>query len=204
MKTIGITGGVGCGKSKVLEYINNNYNCLIILADDIGNKVKEPGNACYDELISILGMGVLNNDGMIDKKKMADMIFNDELLLQRVNNVIHPAVEKYFIELKDQTKEKGIIDYFFIEAALLIECGYRKHVDELWYIYADERVRRQRLKESRGYSDSKIDSIMSAQLSEEQFRQSCDRVIDNSKELIETYKQIDEFMRIIGENSGRQ
>lgn len=204
MKTIGITGGVGCGKSKVLEYINNNYNCLIILADDIGNKVKEPGNACYDELISILGKGVLNNDGMIDKKKMADMIFNDDLLLQRVNNVIHPAVEKYFIELRDQTKEKGIIDYFFIEAALLIECGYRKHVDELWYIYADERVRRQRLKESRGYSDSKIDSIMSAQLSEEQFRQSCDRVIDNSKELIETYKQIDEFMRIIGESSGRQ
>ena len=72
------------------------------------------------------------------------------------------------------------MDYLFIEAALLIENGYDKIVDEMWYVYADEEVRRQRLKTTRGYSDSKIDDILKGQLSDEEFRQHADFVIDNS------------------------
>ena len=83
------------------------------------------------------------------------------------------------------------MDFLFIEAALLIECGYDKIVDELWYIYADKEVRRQRLKESRGYSDEKIDNIFKNQLSEDKFRSHCKVVIDNSGTLEDTCKQID-------------
>lgn len=200
MKTIGITGGVGCGKSKILEYISKNCNCRIILADDVGNKLKEPGEVCYFKLIELLGEDVIDLESphkAIDKKKMAAAIFNDEELLLKVNDIIHPAVTEYILNQKEIEKEKGLIDYFFIEAALLIECGYRNYVDELWYIYADERTRVERLISSRGYSESKIASIMASQLSEEEFRENCDYVIDNSGSLEETYKQVNERIGLV-------
>lgn len=200
MKTIGITGGVGCGKSKILEYISKNCNCRIILADDVDNKLKEPGEVCYFKLIELLGEDVIDLESphkAIDKKKMAAAIFNDEELLLKVNDIIHPAVTEYILNQKEIEKEKGLIDYFFIEAALLIECGYRNYVDELWYIYADERTRVERLISSRGYSESKIASIMASQLSEEEFRENCDYVIDNSGSLEETYKQVNERIGLV-------
>lgn len=190
MLTIGITGGVGCGKSKVLEYIKNNYNCKIILSDDVANQIKEPGEACYEPLIKLLGNDILGEDSYIDKKKMAAKIFADESLLQKVNDILHPAVKEYILATKADEAKKGEIDYLFVEAALLIECGYNEHVDEMWYIYASVQERTRRLKESRGYSDEKIKAIMDAQLSEEQFRAGSDFVIDNGGSLESTYEQI--------------
>lgn len=190
MLTIGITGGVGCGKSKVLEYIKNNYNCKIILSDDVANQIKEPGEACYEPLIKLLGNDILGDDSYIDKKKMAAKIFADESLLQKVNDILHPAVKEYILATKADEAKKGEIDYLFVEAALLIECGYNEHVDEMWYIYASVQERTRRLKESRGYSDEKIKAIMDAQLSEEQFRAGSDFVIDNGGSLESTYEQI--------------
>lgn len=193
MITIGITGGVGCGKSKVLDYIRDNYNCRIILADDIGNKVKEPGESCYQPMIDLFGDEIIDKndpDGNFDKKMIAQKIFSDQSLLQKINDIIHPAVKEYFLKEKEMETEKGKIDFLFLEAALLIECGYNQYVDEMWYIFADEEVRRERLKISRNYSDEKIDSIMKSQLSEEEFRGNSDFVIDNTGDLEETYKQI--------------
>ena len=86
------------------------------------------------------------------------------------------------------------MDYFFLEAARLIECGYRSVVDEMWYIYCDLAVRRERLKKSRGYSDEKIDSILSSQLTEAEFRSGSDVIIDNSGNLEDAYRQIREAL----------
>ena len=195
MKTIGITGGVGAGKSLILEYLEKTYNCRVLLADQVAHIVKEPGQTCYDGLVELLGKAVLCPDGTIDKGKMAQIIFSDVALLQKVNGLIHPAVETYIMEQIRLEKEAGKLDYFFVEAALLIECGYDRHLDEIWYIYADQKVRRARLKESRGYSDEKIDSIMDSQLTEEAFRTHCKQVIDNSGSPEQTYKQIDQILR---------
>lgn len=190
MITIGITGGVGCGKSKVLEYIRDNYNCRVILADDVGNKVKEPSQACYEPLIELLGEDIVGEDSFIDKRAMAAKIFGNDELLEKVNEIIHPAVKNYFLEQKEFEEQKGKLDYLFLEAALLIECGYKSYVDEMWYIFAPEDIRSERLKNSRGYSDEKIKAIMAAQLTEEQFRAGSDFVIDNGGSLENTYEQI--------------
>ena len=191
MKIIGITGGVGAGKSAVLSYIREHYNCRVVLADEVAHKVKEPGERCYDRLVALLSKDILLEDGFIDKKKMADKIFADDALLEEVNRIIHPAVMDYIVEAIEAEKEKDKLDYFFVEAALLIEAGYLEIVDEMWYIYAREEVRRKRLKESRGYTDEKIDAIMEEQLSEAEFRRHCMVVIDNSDSLTWAYEQID-------------
>lgn len=190
MKIIGITGGVGSGKSAILSYLKDKYNCIVFLADDAAKELEKKGNVCYDRLVDLLGKKILNEDEEIDSKKMAAAIFEDDKLLEAVNGIIHPAVKIYILDSIKKARTEGY-DYFFLEAALLIECGYNSIVDEMWYVFAEEKIRRKRLKESRGYSDEKIDSIMNSQLSEEEYRNNSDFVIDNSKTLKNSLRQID-------------
>lgn len=191
MRFIGITGGVGAGKSKLLAYIKTHYYCEIYLADEVAHLVKEKGTACYERLRELLGDGILRPDGEIDRGAMAERIFGDEELLKQVNRIIHPAVQEYLLQRLEEARNNPQVELFFVEAALLIEAGYRELVDELWYIHADADVRRERLERSRQYGPEKIANIMSRQLSEEQFRTSCDFVIDNSGGLEESFRQID-------------
>ena len=175
MRFIGITGGVGAGKTEILKYIGQHYKCEIYLADDIGHKVKEPGTEGYQALVELLGRDILRADGQIDKPSMAAKIF---------------AVKKYLADRLAEARAKGDVELFFVEAALLIENGFGEVVDEMWYIYAREEVRRKRLSVSRGYTPEKIERIMSSQLSENEFRKHCDFVIDNSDSLENSYRQI--------------
>ncbi len=191
MRTIGITGGVGSGKSEILSYIREHYNCKIIFADEIAHKLEEPGQICYQKLVALLGTGILNMDGTIDKGKMASVVFKDKEMLQKVNAIVHPSVKDYIRCELAKEKKWNQFDFFFLEAALLIEEHYETILDELWYIYAREDVRRERLKKSRGYSDDKITLIMKKQLPEQLFRTFCKVVIDNSGAIESTYNQID-------------
>ncbi len=192
MRIIGITGGVGSGKSEVLKLINGMCRCVILKADDLARSLEVKGEVCYEPLVKLLGEGVLAADGGIDPKKMAAAIFADgaEDLLASVNAIVHPAVKERIRSMIKNAEDEGIYDHFFIEAALLIEDHYDTIVDEMWYIYADEEVRRKRLRESRGYSDKKTNDIMDSQSSDETFRKHCSVVIDNSRDLEYTKEQL--------------
>ncbi len=191
MKVIGVTGGVGAGKSTVLNYISSKYNSRVIFSDNVANDIKLKGQPCYEPLVSLLTEEVLNDSGEIDKAKMAARIFADEGLLVKVNAIIHPGVNKYIHDQIAFERDRGELDYLFIEAALLIENGYKEVVDEMWYIFANEDVRRQRLRDSRGYSDEKITDILKGQLSDAEFRKHCDVVIDNSGDEEDMHRQVD-------------
>lgn len=194
MKIIGITGGVGAGKTQVLSYIGEHYRCRIIRADEVAHLLYEKGQECYNEIVALLGAQILDGIGAIDKTKMAGLIFQDKALLERVNAIVHPAVKQYILAQITYEKEKKEADYFFIEAALLIEEHYDQIVDELWYIHSDADVRRKRLVANRQYSVQKIEDIMKGQLGEEEFRMHCQRVIWNNGNLEETYQQIKDIM----------
>lgn len=191
MKAIGITGGVGAGKSAVLAYLEKRPGCLVIMADRAAHRLEEPGEVCYGPLKALLGDEVLDEEGRIDRQKMAAKIFGDGELLQKVNGIVHPAVKTYLTGRIEEEREAGKTAFLFIEAALLIEEGYASILDEMWYIHADEEVRRRRLKETRGYTDEKIDAILSRQLAEEAFRKHCGTVIENNGALAHVYRQIE-------------
>ena len=191
MKIIGITGGVGAGKSAVLSYLEKRPGCQVIMADRVAHKLEEPGEVCYGPLKALLGEDVLDAAGRFDRQKMAAKIFGDGELLQKVNGIVHPAVKAYLTERIEDARADGRISYLFIEAALLIEEGYDSILDGLWYIHADEKVRRRRLKETRGYTDEKIDAILKKQLPEEVFRKKCHVVIENNGTLACVYAQIE-------------
>lgn len=192
MKIIGITGGVGCGKSEVIRYIMKKYNCFVIFADDVAKQLQQKGNLCYDRIVELLGVDILAEDGEIDKGKMAAKIFADESLLGRVNAIIHPAVYDFILDKIAEHKKKNEIDFIIIEAALLIECGYGKIVDEMWYVYTTDEIRRERLRKSRRYSDEKITQIFSQQLSYEEFKNASSFVVDNNGAMELAQQQIDD------------
>ncbi len=191
MKLIGITGGIGAGKSEIIKYIKEllGSGCQVYLADEVAHLVQAPGEGAYEKIVALLGRDILLRDGEIDKAKMAQKIFSNGDLLEEVNAIVHPAVMDFLLDRIEEAKKEGI-SFFFIEAALLIECGYCEILDELWYIYADEAIRRKRLKESRGYSDAKIDAILKAQNTEAIFRDAAQVVIDNSGSLEVAYMQV--------------
>lgn len=194
MKIIGVTGGVGAGKSQVLDYIEETGLAVIVKADEVGHQVMEPEGICYPAIVKLFGPNVVRSDGTLDRSAIAGEIFGNEPLREQLNAIVHPAVKTEIRGRIQQEHSKGT-KYFVIEAALLIEDKYDEICDELWYIYAGEEIRRERLKKSRGYSDEKIDSIFASQLSEEVFRSHCDVIIDNSGVFSQTKEQIRQRMQ---------
>lgn len=195
MYVIGITGGVGAGKSTVLEILKEECNCVIYKADDISNELKLKGQPCYEKVVDILGEEVLDADGEINRRMMAITIFADELKKKAVEKVIHPAVKRYVLDKIDECRREGVVDYFFIEAALLIEDGYQNICDEIWYVYASVANRTKRLMSSRNYSIHGVEKIMDSQMSDAEFRKKCECIIDNDGD--ETVTR-DSIRRILG------
>lgn len=192
MKVLGITGGVGAGKSTVLTYLFEKYQARVIQADQAAHFLEQPGQKCFERIVELFGRDILDEKGIIDRKKLGEMVFRDSESLKRLNGVVHPAVKAYIMEEIQREREAGRAPFLVIEAALLLEDHYDEICDEIWYVHTDRNVRIRRLMESRGYSEEKSEEIMRNQLPDELFFEQCQFVVDNSSDFIEnTYEQID-------------
>lgn len=192
MKVIGITGGVGSGKSLVLAYLEKKANVFVIEADKLAHDLQKQGNLCYDSIVGEFGLSILSENGEIDRAKLGNIVFSDEKKLLKLNEIVHPIVKNEIIKTIDTIRKKQNFQYVFIEAALLIEEHYDQICDELWYIYVKPHIRMERLAESRGYTKEKTENIMSKQLEDDSFFKACQVVIDNNNSIEDTYRQIEE------------
>ena len=193
MRFIGITGGVGAGKSKILTFLENEYGAYVVRADELAATLMTPGHTCYDKLCEAFREEldhILDERGIFRKDEMVARIFADNDKRARLNSIVHPEVKKAILADVEEKRRSGETDLYILEAALLIEEHYDEVCDELWYVYTDEKTRRERLKRTRGYSDERIDSILKAQLSEDEYRAHCRCVIDNNSDLEHVYEQI--------------
>ena len=191
MKVIGITGGVGSGKSRVLEILKQEYGAQVIQADLVARELMEPGGAGYEKLVALYGDRILAVDKTIDRPRMAAMMFHDDEMLQTVNGIIHPLV---WASIRRQI-EGSDSELVVVEVALPDE-NHRDIYTELWYVYTSRENRILRLSANRGYSEEKSVSIMESQASDESFRQMCDHVIDNNGDLRDTEQQLAELLKI--------
>lgn len=193
MKIIGITGGVGAGKTQILEYLNNKYGATICMTDEVGKKLQKKGTECFDEIVAHFGNEILDEKGELDRAKLSDIVFADRVELSVLNGIVHPRVKEE-IQKKITREERKNTNLMLIEGALLIEDHYEEICDELWYVYVEDPIRRKRLKYARGYEDSKVDQIFEAQLPKDLFMRHCDRVIDNSGQFEETKIQLNKIV----------
>lgn len=195
MKVIGLTGGIGSGKSAVAAILRDKYKAVILDTDSIAKRQMEPGGESYNLVLEYFGNEILASDGKIDRQKLAKIIFEDKSKRLKINELTHPVVlEEVKKEIEDRTKA-GDTNYLVVETALMIESGYDYICDEIWYVYAPEEIRRNRLKESRGYTDEKIDSIMANQSKDEEFRARYKKVIENTGDIGYLEKQIDQLLQ---------
>lgn len=199
MQVIGITGGVGAGKSAILEYLEQNYRVKNLIADKIARMMMEPGSECYRKLLKFLPVEVYNEDESINRSALAAAIFTSEDLRKRVNDVMHPVVKEYILNQIEEQKRMGLLDFVIIEAALLIEDNYDEICDELWYVRTSEEVRKKRLMRSRGYTEEQVEQMFASQLSDEEYRKNCQVIIENNGTREETFYQVAQAIKEKGE-----
>ena len=203
MKVLGITGGVGAGKSTVLAYLQALPGVRVVQADEVGHLVMEPGTDAFRKIREHFGTGILTGDGKIDRAALARIVFSDSRELDWLNSVIHPAVKQWIRGEIRKAESGGDCRLFVIEAALLIEDHYEELCEEFWYIYTKPELRRERLKASRGYQDEKIDAIFANQQTDAVFRSCCQEVIDNSKSPEDTVNQVKRLLAKKGLYEGK-
>ena len=190
MKVISITGGVGSGKSEVLKILKEEFGAQIILADQVAHQLMEPGKKGYKKVVEALGTSFLNGDGSIDRKKLAEVIFQDKEAVKTMNSIIHPMVWKEIRYEIDHSDKRIVV----VEATLFDE-EHNAMFDEIWYIYTTKENRIGRLMASRGYTREKCLEIMGNQVSEEEYRRIADRVLDNNGSVEEISARIAAFLK---------
>lgn len=181
MVVLGITGGIGAGKSLVLSIIDEEFDAYIVEADKLAHKLMLKGEDAYSQIIDTFGDEILDPDSeQIDRSILGKLVLGDKEKLSRLNAIMHPAVKKYIID-DIKLKEDAGTKLYVIEAALLIQDGYKSICDEIWYISSDREVRIQRLIESRGYSREKAEAFLLNQPSDEFFEINSDKIIKNNE-----------------------
>jgi dephospho-CoA kinase len=196
-KVIGITGGIGAGKSLVLDYIKSNYRSRILLTDEIGQEVVAPGGMCYSRLKQLLPREAFGKNGYMDREVVSKLMYEDPSLREKMNELIHPAVGVYLVTEIDKEKKHGLLDFVIIESALYDGTGFATLCNEVWSVNADSELRKKRLMESRDYSEEKVESIFASQAKYDKMRKTLPVQINNNGDAEETYAQIDAEMNRI-------
>ena len=177
MKKIGITGGIGSGKSTACE-IFKLLGVAVFNADDEAKSIQNNDLQIKNLLVELFGKQLYSDDGLLDRKKMAALIFNDAKALAIVNSIIHPAVRKNF--LKWATNKQND-DYILYEAAILLESGYSADFDKNILILADEKVRIERVMKRDMTSEILVKQRIKNQMPDREKINMVDYVLENSE-----------------------
>lgn len=177
MYVIGITGGVGSGKSYAAYRLQEKLGATLLIADELGHVVMEPGRSAYCQIVEHFGQNIVSSDGSIDRAALAEIVFSDARARDWLNQVIHPAVIEYIRDTIRQNRTRSGI--LLIETALMYETGCDSLCDEVWLVYVPEEERIRRLASDRGYSEQKSKAIIQSQISETLLREKVQRIVPN-------------------------
>jgi dephospho-CoA kinase len=183
MKIIGLTGGIGSGKSTVVQFLAE-LGAVVIDVDKVGHEVLEPGSEAWQRVISEFGNDILTVSGEIDRAKLAKRVFNNHEDLMRLNRITHPIIDNMLKAKLEEYRRLGV-SVVVMEAAALIESGRGSTVDEIWVVVAPESAVLQRLAGRTGYSENESKARIRAQMSAEERIRHADVVIDTDCSLDE-------------------
>jgi len=191
MKVIGLTGGIGSGKSTVAGFMAE-LGAVIIDADKVGHEAFEPDTELWREVVAAFGSQILTPNGDIDRKKLGDIVFEGPDFLARLNQIMHPRmydIVKAQIE-EYRRQEVGVV---VLEAPLLLEAGWTSLVDEVWVIVAPESTVLRRLQEKVSLSEEQALARIRSQLPSQERVKHADVVIDTDCSLYEVRARVEEL-----------
>jgi dephospho-CoA kinase len=177
-RVIGLTGGIGSGKSTVSAMLAE-LGARVVDADRIGHWVYRPGSEGFRAVVDAFGAGVVAPDGTIDRAKLGAIVFADAAARGRLNAIVHPLIGQELAARIAAARDDGYEGPVVVEAAVLIEAGWRPLVDRLWVVSVDRETAVGRVVASRGVSRADVERRVDAQLSDAERRRMADLVIDN-------------------------
>lgn len=187
---IGLTGGIGSGKTTVGKMLAERLGYAIIDADKVGHSVYAPGTEGFTKVVEAFGSGIVAADGTIDRKALGRIVFSDRAALQRLNSIVWPLIARRLRELVQEMLAEGR-RIVVIEAAVLIEAEWQGQVDEVWVVTASPETAIQRLMARNGLSEEDARKRLSSQLSNEERCKHATVVLENTGSLEELAKRID-------------
>ena len=179
MKTIGVTGGIGSGKS-VAAQILADLGAVVIDADRVGHETYQPGTPGWERVVAEFGREVVSPDGSIDRKRLGAIVFADPGRLARLNAIVHPLIRDTVAARIAAERRAGRAQAVVVEAALLLQARWDALVDEVWLIAARPEVVEQRLMAQRGLDRAAIAARMRAQSGDAPSPAQVAVVVDNS------------------------
>lgn len=190
IKVYGITGGAGTGKSEVMRMLREDFGGLTIITDDVARENERKGHCSYNKIVAAFGTDFLDEDGEIDRIKLAQLVFNDKEKMSILNQATRDDVRDEVKKKIEYAKYSKKYNFVAVESAILLGHGDENLFDEIWYVHTDPNIRRKRLKETRGYSDEKIDSIINTQDNDSELLRKCQFIIENNGSLSDVYDQL--------------
>ena len=185
-KKIGLTGGIGCGKSTVGGFFEL-LGVEVINADHIAKDLTAENSPFLDKIVAKFGEHILSPDGSLDRREMGEIVFNNQRDRQWLERLLHPEIRRRM----DDQAEQSIAPFIILEIPLLLESGRYKDMDKIIVVLCDVEIRRTRLIQSRKMSSQKVDAILATQASESERKEIADYLIDNNQDLDALVPQIE-------------
>ena len=193
---IGLTGGIGSGKSTVARILAD-LGAHVIDADRIGHEVYRPGTEGHASVVATFGPGVVSADGSIDRRALGAIVFRDPAALVRLNALVHPLIAAEIQRRVAAARAEPGVPPIVIEAAILIEAGWR-FFDRIWAVMAPRDVAIARVMAERGLSREEVERRMAAQASDAERRRVADLVIENDGSRAELGARVEAAWRTLG------
>jgi len=193
MKVIGLTGGIGSGKSTVSRFLAE-LGTVVIDADKVGHELINPESETWQEVVAAFGRRILAPGGDIDRKKLGEIVFSDPEFLVRLNQIMHPRMFEVVKARIEEYSQQGV-SVVVLEAPLLLEAGWSSLVDEVWVTVAPESAVLRRLTDRAGLSEAESLARIRSQLSSEEQVRLADVVVDTDCSLDELRGRVGELWR---------
>ncbi|MBI4588595.1 MAG: dephospho-CoA kinase [Candidatus Rokubacteria bacterium] len=201
---VGLTGGIGTGKSAVSRMFRD-LGCLIIDADILAREVVEPGEPAYGKIVAEFGRQILDDEGQIDRKKLGALVFGDEAKRKRLEGFTHPEIRQRQARIVAELITEGFDGIVIFDAALLVETGGAANMDRLVVVYADEATQLKRLMLRDDISEAEARTKIESQMSLAEKVKQAHYVVDNSGTREETERRVREVhLALLADLKARQ
>ena len=191
MKVIGLTGGIGSGKSTVSQFLAE-LGAIIVDADKVGHEALKPGSEVWQQVVNEFGESIVVSNGAIDRAKLGELVFGNSEARERLNRIMHPPMYNMVKAQLEEYRRKGV-KVVVLEAPLLLESGWTSLVNEVWVTVAPEATVLKRLRERSGLSEQEARARIHSQLPTEERIKHADVVIDTDGSLDELKARVNEL-----------
>ena len=192
MKIIGLTGGIASGKSTVSAYLKSK-NIPVIDAYIESKRVLDVGNDAYYDVIREFSDSILNEDKTVNRKKLAEIVFKDKKLVEKLNSIIHPRVIERTNSMLEELRRKNV-PIAVVDAPLLIEAGMQKITDEVWVVYTPYEIQIARAMLRDNSTREQVVNKIKNQAPFEEKAKYADKIIRNDGTIEELYAQVDKIL----------